>query len=93
MMTIPLQNGQAHFQLRTTLSDRDVTIRADWLTRFGYYSVDIEVDGELAIAGKGLHPGVNLLRFTDVPGTLTISGEQPSPENIGRTAKLVYSND
>lgn len=92
MRTIPLQNGQAHFRLRTTLAERDVAIHADWLTRYGYYSVDVYVDGALAVAGKGLHPEMNLLKRTDVPGTLTISGDAPTPENLGRTAKLVYIN-
>lgn len=93
MRKIPLRQGQAHFRLRTTLAERQIELRVDWLTRYGYYSADIYVDGELVTAGRGMHLGVNLLRYTDVPGELAITGVEPTPETIGRTANLVYAND
>lgn len=91
--TIPLQSGQAHFRFRTLIAGRQVSLRVNWLERYGYFSVDVTIDGTLAIAGRGLHPDVNLLKGTGVPGSLHIQGAEPTPDNLGRNAKLVYDNE
>lgn len=87
---LPLQPNQAHFTFRANLDDFNVRVRCNWLERFGYFSVDISVDGQPVVSGIGLHPNVNLLEGTDIGGELFIEGAQPTVANIGQNAKLKY---
>ena len=86
---IPVEPG-AHVSFRVTLDDKALKIRLNWLTRFEYFSVDIDVDGERVASGRGLHPEINLLEGTEVSGRLFISGAQPTPGNLGDSAVLRY---
>lgn len=90
MRTINLQQGAAHQRFRVNLDGESVEIRLNWLTRFGYYTVDITVNGERQASGRGLHPEVNLLEGTDVGGQLYIKGAQPTPANLTIDNRLVY---
>lgn len=88
---IPLQPGNAHLSFRVELSGTSVRVRLNWLTRFGYYTVQIEgPDGVLA-KGMGLHPDMDLLvDVPSIPGQLYIDGPAPKVDNLGREARLVY---
>lgn len=88
--TIPLENRQAHIRLRVTLNRNAVGLRLNWLERFGYYSVDIAVDGKPVATGRGLHPDTDLLKNTGVGGRLFLEGAQPTPKNLGTENKLRY---
>ena len=90
MRTISLQQGAAHQRFRVNLDNQSVEVRLNWLTRFGYYSVDISVDGERQASGRGLHPEINLLEGTSVAGELYILGRQPTPNNLTVDNRLVY---
>lgn len=90
MRTINLQQGSAHQRFRVNLDGRSVEVRLNWLTRFGYFSVDIDVEGERQASGRGLHPEINLLEGTDVEGALYIKGLQPTPANLTVDNSLVY---
>lgn len=87
--TIPLQPA-AHLSFRITLDDVSVKLRINWLTRFGYFVLDIDADGERVVSGRGLHRGVNLLEGTDIGGRLSVEGAEPTPDTLGDTAKLRY---
>ena len=88
--TIPLPTGQAHIKFRANLDGHSVRVRLNWLERYGYYTADLEIDGEPAANGRALHPGVDLLDATDVAGRLFLDGKQPRPDNLNVANKLRY---
>lgn len=88
--TIPLNNGQAHFRFRVNLGGTVVRVRVNWLTRYEYFTVDLSTDEGPLVLGKGLHPQVDLLEGTGVPGRLYIEGAEPTPDNLNVDNKLRY---
>lgn len=88
--TIPLETGEAHPRFRVNLSGTVVSVRLNWLERFGYYTVDLFVDESPIATGRGLHPEVDLLENTDIEGRLFLEGAQPNPKNLNVTNKLRY---
>lgn len=90
-MIIPLDPGHAHFRFRTTLDGVTLGFRFDWLTRWGYFHVTITRAGETLVAGRGLHPDIDLLEGLGLGiGRLYIDGEAPTPDNLGVTNTLRY---
>ena len=92
MSTIKLPNGRAHFRFNVELSGVSLRFRIDWLTRWDYFIVTIVRDGEALIAGRGLHPDIDLLQGLGLEiGTLTLRGRAPTPDNLGVRNELVYT--
>jgi len=95
MKRIPLPNGQAHFQFTAELDGEVVNIRADWLTRFEYFIVTVEVpDQGVKVSGRGLHPNIDLLKGLRLMHlqSLYIRGDPPTPSNLDQTSQLVYGS-
>ena len=90
--TIP--SGLAHFQFDANLGTIRLRFRLNWLTRFGYYVVDVSQNDKKLTAGRGLHPGIDLLRGLNLDnGTLTLEGSAATPENMGIDNRLVYREE
>ncbi|ENY3036317.1 phage baseplate plug family protein [Serratia marcescens] len=92
---IPLNNGYAFQRFRVQLGNHLLIFRLRWLTRYGYFCVDI-FDGDIPVTlGRALHPGVNLLSGlnTDL-GRLVLEGENPRVDTLGLNNRLIwYPND
>lgn len=90
MSEIPLPQGQAHLRFTIDLGVR-LQVRLDWLTRWGYYHVELYREESLLLAGRGLHPGVDLLSDLSLGvGSLYLDGEEPTPANLGEANTLVH---
>lgn len=88
MQVIPLEQ-RAHFRFRTSLGGESYRFRFNWLTRYEYFTVDIERGDELIARGRALHPGINLFDGLD-SGELVLEGAAPTPRNLGINNRLVY---
>ncbi|CAI1512081.1 Uncharacterised protein [Serratia quinivorans] len=95
MKAIPLNNSYAFQRFRVQLGNRLLIIRLRWLTRYGYFCVDI-YEGDMPVTlGRALHPGVNLLAGLNTTiGRLVLEGESPTIATLGVNNRLIwYSND
>lgn len=91
--TIPLRRGLSHFTFRVRLEGVDFRVRLDWLTRYGYFNAVVFRDGQAIIAGRGLHPGVDLLAGLRLGvGELKLEGDPATPDNLGVTNSLVHES-
>lgn len=90
MMTITLTQNYAFQDFTATLGDNTLNFKFKWLTRYGYYSVDIlDIDNNPITFGRALHPGVNLLSGLNINlGRIVLEGEQPTIDNLGLDNKL-----
>lgn len=94
MRTIPLPKGLSHLEFDVSLSGTRLRIRFDWMTRLEYYVATIQRGGETLLAGRGVHPDIDLLRGLRLGiGALYMSGSSPTPDNLGGNAKLIYDED
>lgn len=96
MKTIPLTASLADFSFTTTLNDSLLQFNIRWLTRYGYFVVDIRNASNEPIAlGRGLHVGANLLAgLNSTIGKIVLEGEAPTIANLGVTNNLNwYPND
>lgn len=90
-MIIPLNAGSAFQRFSVSLGGRRLSFSLRWLTRFGFYVVDISEAGEPVVFGRSLHPGQDLLAgvVTDI-GKIYLTGEPATVANLGKTNKLVF---
>lgn len=93
MKTIQLPTNRAHFKFRVNLGDSSCNFRVNWLERFGYFSVDIDADGERVASGRALNSGVDLLEGTGIAGRLVLEGKQPTPGNLNVDNHLRYYDE
>ncbi|AMO49207.1 Hypothetical protein AKI40_2819 [Enterobacter sp. FY-07] len=96
MKTIPLTASLADFSFTSTLNDTLLQFNIRWLTRYGYFVVDIRnANNEPIALGRGLHVGVNLLAgLNSNIGKIVLEGETPTFANLGVTNNLNwYPND
>lgn len=90
---IPLLTGKSHQNFSIDLGDSTLEFRFNWVTRFGYFRVDIfdlSNDRRAISLGETAHSGVNLLARHPEYGRVYMSGPVPSIENIGAAAKLIW---
>ena len=93
MRRIVLPYGKAHFTFSVELDGELINIRANWLTRYGYYIVTIEIPNQgIEVAGRSLHPNIDLLKDLQLTNlqSLFIKGDEPTPNNLGVTSNLYY---
>ena len=89
--TIPVPSGEAHFRFSVELGDERLTFRLDWLTRWGYYHVTVLRGGETLVAGRALHPDVDLLDGLRLSvGKVYLSDPPATPANLGQTNRVVH---
>lgn len=90
MKTIPLSAGLANFSFTTRLNDTQLKFTFRWLTRYGYFSVDIfNSDGSALTLGRVLHVGVNLLDGLNTQiGNIVLEGGKATIANLGIDNKL-----
>ena len=91
IQTIPLQNGNAFTRFSVNLNNTLVTFRIRWQTRYGLFLVDLLDGNTVIVAGRGLHPDIDLLGGTvnDI-GRIWLEGEAPTIANLGVGNKLRY---
>lgn len=90
MKTIPLSAGLANFSFTTRLNDTQLKFTFRWLTRYGYFTVDIfNSDGSALTLGRALHIGVNLLDGLNTGiGNIMLEGEKATLANLGIDNRL-----
>ncbi len=92
MKIIPLTNGLAYQKLTVTLNDFNLGLYFLWLTRYGYFTVDIyDSGGSPIVLGRALHVGVNLLSgINSSIGAISLDGDPPTIANLGINNKLKW---
>ena len=89
--TIPIRTPRAHLSFDIEPKGTRLRVRLDWLTRFDYYTAQVSrPGGEVLIAGRGLHPGVDVFQeiFLDI-GKLFLRGQNATPDNLGRDNQII----
>lgn len=94
MIIIPLNSGFAFQRFRVQLGSHYLVFCLRWLTRYGYYCVDILEKGQPIVLGRALHPDVNILAGinTDI-GAIYLRGENPTVSNLGVDNKLEWTRN
>lgn len=88
---IPLNRGVAYQRFRVQLSNHMLIFRLRWLTRFGYFCVDIYEGDVPIVLGRALHPGVNLLSGINTTiGAILLDGDSPKIDTLGVTNRLIW---
>jgi uncharacterized protein DUF6983 len=91
MIVIPLSGGFAFQRFRVQLGEHYLAFRLRWLTRYGYYCVDILENGQPVVLGRALHPDVNILAGLNTNiGAIYLRGESPTVSNLGVDNKLEW---
>lgn len=81
------------------LGKNTLIIKMQWMVRLGVFRVNISTPlGVVLTAGRFLLPGSDLLAGLYPPpqiayGSLKIEGDQPTPDNLGVTNQLVWSDE
>ncbi|WP_223535278.1 phage baseplate plug protein [Pseudomonas sp. GL-B-16] len=84
---------------RATLGKNTLTIELQWMARLEVFRVNILTSlGVSLTAGRFLQPGSDLLAGLYPPpqiayGSLTLEGDQPTPDNLGVANLLVWSDE
>lgn len=90
-MIIPLSPGNAHLRFRADLGDIVIGVRLDWLTRYGYFNVELSRGDEVIARSRALHPDIDLLEGLGLDaGRLYLDGKPATPDNLGEANKLRY---
>ncbi|RAW93949.1 MULTISPECIES: phage baseplate plug family protein [unclassified Photorhabdus] len=92
MNIIPLTRNAAYQKFSVTLNNHQLVFYLSWLTRYGYFVVDIiNIDNSPMALGRALHVGVNLLADlnTDI-GKIVLEGETPTISNLGIKNQLKW---
>jgi hypothetical protein len=93
IQTLPAQTFSAR------LGANSLTIELQWMARLEVFRVNILTAlGATLTAGRILLPGVDLLAGLYPPpqisyGSLTLEGDQPTPDNLGVANLLVWSDE
>ncbi len=91
--TIPLNANVAYQKFSVTLSDTPITMRISYLASYQYFVADVYVNSELKIAGRGLHPNIDLLQGLKLGiGTLYLRGKAATISNLGVDNTLVFDD-
>lgn len=81
------------------LGKNTLIIKMQWMVRLGAFRVNISTPlGVTLTAGRFLLPGSDLLAGLYPPpkiayGSLKLEGDQPTPDNLGVTNQLVWSDE
>lgn len=81
------------------LGSNTLVIELQWMARLEVFRVNIATPlGVMLTAGRFLLPGSDLLAGLYPPprisyGSLTLEGDQPTPDNLGVTNQLVWSDE
>lgn len=93
LIAVPAQTFSAQLGANVFL------FKLQWQQRYGYFRMDIRrSNNELLTAGRPLHIGVDMFSglypgsTTEGFGTLVMSGDAPTPDNLGIDNQLVWSN-
>ncbi|PXB01114.1 phage baseplate plug family protein [Pectobacterium carotovorum] len=92
MNIIPLINSVADQEFSAQLGNNNVSFRVRWLTRYGYFLVDIrDSAGNPIVLGRAMHVDVNLLAGLNTRiGKIVLEGETPTIANLGERNSLVW---
>jgi len=66
MLQIPLVEGLSS-AVKTTINDQAYLLTTNWNARFGYYSMDISVNGIEVVVGILLVSGVDIADISTIP--------------------------
>lgn len=93
VQALPAQTFSARFGKNT------LVIELQWMARLEVFRVNIlTAQGVTLTSGRFLLPGADLLAGLYPPpqvsyGSLMLEGDQPSPDNLGLTNTLVWSDE
>lgn len=96
--TIPLIQVPAQ-EFSAQLGVNLLKFKMQWLTQYGMFRVDISRSNNVPVTqGRIMNSGVNLFDgLYPTPedgefGTLILTGDEPTPDNLGLNNSLVWSN-
>ena len=91
---IPLLRNEPHQSFSADLGDYTLLFEFFYVTRFGYFRVNITDITSTAIVltlGRIANPAVDLLAGVDIDvGRIFFNGDQPALDNLGISAKLLW---
>lgn len=88
-MIIPL-DATPFQSFNVALNDNSISFDVKWNETGQLFLVDIGKNGVNLIKGRGLHIGMDLFENIDIDGTAILSGNFPTPDNLGVDCELVY---
>ena len=90
---ISLVGATAFYEFNVEIAGQVAYIKMHWSTIGEFYRVTITLGDDTIVKGKGLHPGIDLLKSTDLEiGQLYLEGITPTLENIGIDNRLIYES-
>ncbi|MDB6366759.1 hypothetical protein PH242_03425 [Photorhabdus bodei] len=91
MNIIPLTRNAAYQTFSVNLNNHRLIFYLHWLTKYGYFIVDIKDNNIPIVLGRALHVGVNLFSGlnTDI-GEIILEGETPTISNLGIKNQLKW---
>lgn len=88
---IPLPNGESIINFDAQIGDYQFGFRLYWIVDAGYYRVSIKANGDDLVLGKGLHPGIDLLKNQNLNiGKIYLEGQTATIDNLGVANRLIY---
>lgn len=88
---IPIAGGSPFISFNVQLEDLSAKIFLNWSYNGGFYRVDIHINGEPVVLGKGLNPNTDLLKTLKLGiGRLYLHGESATINNLGVANRLIY---
>lgn len=89
---IPLNASAPYQEFTVNVAGRQFFFRLRWLALYKFFVVDIYENNEPLTFGRGLHPGVNLLKIpvSFNKSRLFLEGATPTLNNLGSANRLIY---
>lgn len=90
---IPLRGGasRSHQTFSAQLGDELYDFELDYLTGVGQWSMRINRNGDLLVAGAMLQPNADIIEPWNLDiGRLIMVGNEPTLDNLGETNSLVW---
>ena len=91
---IPLNSKAPYQRFTVQLSDRLIEFELRWLVQYDFFAVNLYEAGEAITLGRGLHPGVNIVKgLNSGLGSIYLDGQSPTIDNLGVSNRLLYNDD
>jgi len=91
---IPLNNQSPYQRFSVQLSNRLIEFELRWLVQYEFYAVNLYEAGVPITLGRGLHPGVNIVKgLNSGLGAIYLEGQSPTIENLGINNRLLYDDE
>lgn len=91
---IPLTAGLPYQRFSVQLSGRLIEFELRWMAQYAFFAVNLFEDGEPITLGRGLNPGINLVKgLNSGLGAIYLEGRQPTINSLGERNRLLYDDE